>query len=125
MPIGSKRSKQLAIKMIGAYGMSRWLYVLPGRHLDPLAPQLIERILGLHNEVDFLLKTEHERTTYPLRSHQAVVFAIAQAQKTERRLSGPRLAELLAPLRPPIPTSDDGSEGNVALPSRASFRNYS
>ncbi|MEH6691076.1 MAG: AAA family ATPase [Pseudorhizobium pelagicum] len=100
---GSERSDlslvtELAIRMIGTYGMGRSLGVIPGRLLDPADEHLFERNPGLQREVDFLLKTEHKRAKQTLKSHRDVVLALAKALESNGRLVGEQLEALLAPL---------------------------
>ncbi|WP_105436333.1 AAA family ATPase [Neorhizobium tomejilense] len=101
----------LAVKMVSMFGMGRSLHIVPKPFGDSSLPDLFTRLPGLRFEVDRILQTEFARAKTALESNQDALLHLANALKSERKLTGERLAAFLDPLVGSTPTS------NTSLPA--------
>ncbi len=94
------KTSEIARQMIASFGMGRSLCVFPGTTFDPLERHLPEHSTEIHREINFILRTEYERSKDALKAHWHVVLDLALALQKEHRVSGERLERLLEPVGP-------------------------
>ncbi|MDX3925186.1 MAG: AAA family ATPase [Shinella sp.] len=96
----------LAVKMVSMFGMGRSLHIVPKPFLGSNDPDLFTRLSGLRFEVDRILQAEFARAKAALEANRDALLHLANALRSERKLTGERLAEFLDPLVGCRPTSD-------------------
>ncbi|MBY3367566.1 AAA family ATPase [Rhizobium laguerreae] len=89
---------ELAIRMVGIFGMGRTLHVVPVRFLDTKDAALFQKYPFIRQEIDEILKAEFEEARETLKFHRDVVLSLAEALRQKRNVFGDELDALLRAL---------------------------
>lgn len=89
---------ELAVRMVGMFGMGNTLHVLPVRFLDTKDAALFQKYPFIQQEIDDILQSALEEARKTLVEHRDVVLSLAEALRQKRNVSGHDLDALLRPL---------------------------
>jgi len=89
---------ELAIRMVGLFGMGSTLRVVPVRFLDTKDAALFQRYSFLQDDVDDILQSGFEEARGTLSRHRDVVLSLAEALRQKLKVFGDELDSLLLPL---------------------------
>lgn len=79
---------ELAVRMVGMFGMGNTLHVLPVRFLDTKDASLFQKYPFVKREIDDILRSALEASRKILAEHRDVVLSLAEALRQERNISG-------------------------------------
>jgi ATP-dependent Zn protease len=88
----------LAIRMVGLFGMGSTLRVVPVRFLDTKDAALFQRYSFLQDDIDDILQSGFEEARGTLIRHRDVVLSLAEALRQKPKVFGDELDSLLLPL---------------------------
>ncbi|RWY88649.1 AAA family ATPase [Rhizobium leguminosarum] len=89
---------ELAIRMVGMFGMGNTLRVVPVRFLETKDAALYQKFPFLQQQVDDILQSGFEEARETLSRHRDVVLSLAEALRQKRKVFGDDLDALLRPL---------------------------
>ncbi|MGO4137368.1 AAA family ATPase [Rhizobium brockwellii] len=89
---------ELAVRMVGMFGMGNPLHVLPVRFLDTKDAALFQKYPFIQQEIDYILQSALEEARKTLAKHRDVVLSLAEALRRKRNVSGRDLDAVLRPL---------------------------
>ncbi|NNU41012.1 AAA family ATPase [Rhizobium sophorae] len=89
---------ELAVRMVGMFGMGKALHVLPVRFLDTKDAALFQKYPFLQQEVDDILNAAFDKARELLKTHENVVMSLAGALKDKRHVFGDDLETFLRQL---------------------------
>lgn len=89
---------ELAIRMVGMFGMGSTLHVLPVRSFDTKDARLFQKYPFIQQQVDEILQAAFEEARGCLLKHRAVTLSLAEALREKRNVFGDALDALLRPL---------------------------
>lgn len=94
---------ELAVRMVGMFGMGNTLHVLPVRFLDTKDAALFQKYPFIQQEIDDILQSALKEARKTLAEHNDVVLSLAETLRQKRNVSGHELDDLLRPLTSGIP----------------------
>jgi len=89
---------ELAVRMVGMFGMGNPLHVLPVRFIDTKDAALFQKYPFIQQEIDYILQSALEEARKTLAKHRDVVLSLAEALRRKRNVSGRDLDAVLRPL---------------------------
>ena len=89
---------ELAVRMVGMFGMGSTLHVLPVRTLETKDAALFQKYPFIQQEVDDILQAEFDVARETLKRQHDVVLSLAKALREKRNVFGDDLDEILRPL---------------------------
>lgn len=89
---------ELAVRMVGMFGMGNTLHVLPVRFLDAKDAALFQKYPFIQQEINGILQSAFEEARETVIKHRDVVLSLAEALRQKRHVSGHDLDALLRPL---------------------------
>lgn len=104
---------EIAARMVATFGMGTVISFMPIHLVDSSDPSFLERRPDLRREIGTILRAEYRKAKDALNAHKPILLQLAHALKTEGKLAGPKLDELLRPLdKSPLGRSEEWEDAD-------------